>query len=189
MFTEQSVLSDLRNKQQKTLEYITDEIVHIRGGSVSPALVESLMISVYEGSAHLKLRELASIFTEGHSNLLITPFDSAVIQDIEKALLTFPLNLQPRVEDKTIRLQFPPLSEEQRRHLLKVVSQKIEEGKVHFRAARDEARRKIKTAFEEKEISQDLRFRIEKEIDKSIHGYTEKLDEMEAKKKKEIMEV
>lgn len=189
MLNDSSIISECHHKVNAVVAYIKSEIVNIRGGKVSPSLVEGIMVETYEGTAKLKLMELATINMVGPLELLVTPFDYATLKDIEKALLAAPLNVMPRVEDKMIRLKLSPLSEEQRHKLLKLIGQKIEEGKVKLRLARDEARRKIKTGFEDKEFSEDQKFRLEKEIDRVVHEHSDKLDAMEEKKKKEIMEI
>lgn len=189
MMNEQLVLTEFKQKSNKVIEYVRGEIVNIRGGKVSSALVEGIVVDTYQGRAKLTLMELATITTDGPLSLLITPFDYDTIKDIEKALIVSPLHLIPRVDNKTIRLQLPPLSEEQRVKLVKVISQKIEEGRVRLRMIRDEVRRKIKLAFEEKSLSEDQKFRQEKDIDKLIQEYSTLLDDMKEKKTKEIMEV
>lgn len=186
MLNELLLFTEFKQKLNKAIEYIRGEIVNIRGGKPSSSLVENLIVDVYEGTAKLKLMELASIMTEGASGLLINPYDQSTIKDIEKAILVSPLHLTPRVDGHSIHIVLPLLSEEQRQKLVKIVSQKIEEGKVRLRATRDEIRRKIKTAFEAKDLAEDQKFRREKEIDKIIQDYSIILDNMEEKKTKEI---
>lgn len=189
MFNEQSHRADFKKKCSLVIEHIKNEIMHIRSGKASPSLIETIMINTYEGTTQMKLMQLATINTDGPSGLLITPFDYGTIKDIEKALLISPIHLNPRVEGKTIRLQLPPLSEEQRKQLLKIVGQKIEEGKVKLRMTRDEIRKKVKEAFERKESSEDQKFRFEKEIDTTTHQMIILCDEMKDKKAREIMEM
>ncbi len=187
MFNEQSFRTDFKKKNSAIIDFIKNEIVHIRSGKASPSLVEKIIITTYEGTTQMPLAQLATINTDGAFGLLITPFDYNTIKDIEKALLVSPLHLNPRVEDKAIRLQLSPLSEEQRKQLLKVVSQKIEEGKMKLRMVRDEIRKKIKEAFEKKECVEDQKFRFEKEIDTITRQFIVQCDEMEDKKAHEIM--
>lgn len=189
MFNEKFLLNEFKQKLDKIVEYVKSEIVNLRGGRISPSLVENIIVETYQGQTKLKLQELASIRLEGSSALLISPFDQTTIKDIEKALLSSQLNLMPRVDGRDIHLKFPPLSEEQRQKLVKVVSQSIEEGKERIRSVRDETRRKIKTAFENSEISEDQKFKIEKEVDKFSQQVTLRMSEMQEKKKQEIMEI
>ncbi|HLD27184.1 MAG TPA: ribosome-recycling factor [Patescibacteria group bacterium] len=189
MFNEQSLRADFKKKGSLIIEYIKNEIVHIRSGKVSPSFVEKIIVNTYEGTTQIPLFQLATISADGPLGLVISPFDYNTVKDIEKALLTSPLHLNPRVEDKTIRLRLPPLSEEQRTQLLKVVSQKIEEGKMKLRIARDEIRKKVKEAFEKKECVEDQKFRFEKEIDSITRECIVQCDEMADKKRLEIMGV
>ncbi|HLL60721.1 MAG TPA: ribosome-recycling factor [Candidatus Nitrosocosmicus sp.] len=189
MFNESQELSDFKNKLQKSVDFVRSDLQALRTGKTSPGLVENIVAETYGGSTKLSLRELATITTEGPGGLLVAPFDISTIQDIERAIRTSPLGLQPIVEGKNIHLKVPPLNEEQRKQILKIVSQKIEEGKEKLRAGRDEIRKKVKQALEGKEISEDQRFRVEKEIDKITQESNSHLEELKVKKEKEIMEI
>lgn len=183
------LIKEFKEKLAKTIEFTKGEIINVRSGRVSPSLVEGLVIDAYAGQMKMKLMELAAVTSEGPSTLLITPFDPSVIKDIEKGILTSSLHISPRVEGKLIYLSFPPLSQEQRRALVKIVHQKIEEGKIKLRGHRDEVRRKIKTSFEQKNLSEDQKFQLEKKIDEVAHEYGESLNELMNKKEKEILAV
>lgn len=183
------LITELKKKLSGTEEYIRSELMQIRTGKSSPSLVENIVVTTYGGTTKLRIMELATITVAGPSRLMISPFDGSTVQDIEKAIHASPLHLTPRVDGKTIHIDIPALSEEQRKDFLKIVSSKIEEGKVRVRGARDDARRQIKTAFESKEITEDDKFREEKEVDKVCQDSNTNLDEMKSKKEKEIMEV
>lgn len=180
---------EFKQNLEKTVESLKIEIAGVRCGRASPSLVENLIVETYSNEAKLKLLELSTITTEGPSGLLISPFDPATVKDIEKAILSSPLNLTPRVDGKNIHIAIPPLSEEQRRQLLKIISQKIEAAREQVRTIRDEARKKIKMAFENKEISEDQKFRTEKEIDKITQDANQQIEQMREKKEKEVMEI
>lgn len=187
MFSETTALSEFKKSLEHDVEKTRSELLVLKTGKASPALVENLFIETYGGSAKLRLMELATIATEGVSALLISPFDPSTIADIERAILASPLNLTPRVDGKDIHIKIPALTEEQRLKLLKTVSQKIEEAKVMMRTKRDDIRKKIRHAFDAKELSEDQKFRFEKEIDQITHEYTTLLDDVKAKKEKEMM--
>ncbi len=184
-----SLLNELKQKIASAHDYIRSELNAIRTGKASPSFVENVSVLTYGGSTKLRILELATVTVSGPSRLVISPYDVSTVQDIEKAIHASPLHLTPRVEGKAIHIDIPPLSEEQRRDFLKVISAKVEEGKVRIRGARDDVRRQVKTAFEAKEITEDDKFRQEKEIDKITQEATLQLDEMKSKKEKEIMEV
>jgi len=184
-----SVISQLHTQSRASNNYITEELRQIRTGKASPALVDGLEVTTYGGTTTLTLRELASISSDGNTTILIDPFDASVTQDIEKAIRTSPLGLNPSVDGKMIRLSIPPLNEEQRTKFIKIVGEKIENGKVQLRQHRDHARKNIKALLDAKTITEDDKFRIEKEIDTLTKEYSDKLDELKKKKSEEIMQI
>lgn len=189
MFNESQEITDFKSKLINLIEHVRNDLQVLRTGKTSPALVENIIVETYGGSTKLSLKELATTTTDGPACLIIVPFDPSTIQDIEKAILTSPLHLQPQVEGKNIRLRIPPINEEQRKQILKIVSQKIEEGKEKVRAARDEIRKKVKGSLETKDISEDQRFRMEKDIDKITQDFNLQLETVKEKKEKEVMQV
>jgi len=178
-------------KQQstKTLALLKEELKTIRTGRANPALVENLTVEAYGGQSKLRLFELATISTEGPTALLIVPFDPSIIMDIEKAILKSPLGLSPRTQGNHIIIQLPSLSTEQREKLIKLLGQKIEEKKIVIRNLRDETRKKIKNSFEAKDISEDEKYRLEKEIDNLTQNLMTEIEIIKENKEKEISEV
>lgn len=161
----------------------------LRTGRVTPALIENLIVDTYQGQAKLRLLELAAISASDNQTLSVQPFDISTLKDIEKAILKSPLGLNPLISDNQITIKLPPLSQEQRQKILKIINQKIEEKKSHLRNQRDELRKKIRSQEEQKTITKDDKFRLEKELDREIQKYNEVIQEIKAKKEKEIMEV
>lgn len=189
MFDINSAQAEFKKNLDTTVENCIEEMHSIRSGKASPAMVENIMVEAYGGSTKLKIKELATIATEGPTTILISPFDPTTTAEIERAILKSPLNLSPRVDNQLIHITIPPLSEEQRKVIMKVLSEKIEAKRSNVRGHRDEIRKKIKQAFEGKEITQDEKFRYEKEIDKITKETDEQIDQIKQKKEKEIMEV
>lgn len=182
-------LNDFKQNALKTLQLLKEDIKVIRTGRASPALVEAMIVETYGGQTSLKLMELANITTEGPSVLVIIPFDISTLQDIEKAILKSAIGLSPQTQGSRIVVKIPPLSQEQREKLLKVVNQKIEEKRIIIRNHRDEARKKIKHQVDKKEITEDAKFRLEREIDNLTQTFMEQIQEVKEIKEKEIMEV
>jgi ribosome recycling factor len=182
-----SIEEEFSSQSRRAIEQLTDELRQIRTGKASPSLVEDLEVAAYGGQMKMKLKELASIATDGPTSIIIDPFDPSTIQDIEKAFLTSPLQLSPRVEGKMIRIITPPLTMEQREKFAKLVNQKIEETKNNVRYYRDHARKNIKTLIDEKTITEDDKFRSEKNIDTKTKDFSDQLDELKKKKQDEIM--
>ena len=183
-------MEDAVKKFEKTLENIfeqlKEELLSIRTGRVTPAIIENLKVETYGGSAKLKLLEIATITTQDPLTLLIVPFDISTIQDIENALKQAQLGATPQIQGERIFLKFPPLSEEQRQKLVKVVGEIVEEHKRKSRKERDTVRKQIKLAFEEGEITEDLKFSLYKRIDEITKKHTEKIEEFKEKKVNEI---
>ncbi len=183
------ILQKFKSQIELTVELLAEELKGIRTGRANTAMVENMSIQTYGGSTTLKLRELATITTEGPITIAITAFDPSTVKDIEKAILTSPIGINPQTEGHKIFLRIPPMSEEQRKKYVKLVSQLIEDSKNTIRHERDETRKVIKRGFDEKSISEDDRYRTEKEIDTLTSSTSTKLHELKEKKEKEIMEV
>ncbi len=182
-------LIEFKQQSKKVIEALKDDLKSIRTGRATPSLVENLIVETYGGQTKLRLLELATIVTDGPSALSISPFDPSVLSDIEKAILKSPLGISPAVQGNKITIHIPALSEEQRDRFIKVANQKVEERKGIIRNLRDNARKTIKTAFEKKEITEDDRFRQEKEIDLASQKFMEELEAHKKRKEEEIREV
>lgn len=180
---------EFKQNSQKTIDFLKEDLKSIRTGHASSSLVENIIVETYGGSAKLRLLELSTIITEGSSTLVITPFDSLVTQDIEKAILKSPLGFSPAVQGNRIIIRIPSLSTEQREKFMKIVGEKIEEKKVQVRNHRDNSRKDIKTKFENKEITEDEKFRLEKEIDNETTKFMDQINLIKENKIIEIKEV
>lgn len=183
------IVSYFKDFTQKTINALKEDLKSIRTGRATPALIENLQVLTYGGSTNLKLMELATIATEGPQVLIIAPFDPSVIADIEKAILSSSIGLSPATQGTRIVVKTPPLSQEQREKFLKLAGQKVEERRVSVRGQRDDARRKIKSRLEKKEITEDMKFRLEKEIDIEASKAMEEMDKIRETKEKEILEI
>ena len=182
-------VSTFSNQTLKTIASLKEDLKSIRTGRASPSLVENLTVETYGGTTKLRLLELETIMTEGASSISISPYDPSVIQDIEKAILKSPLGLTPTTLGAKIVIRIPSLNTEQREKYIKVVAEKVEEKKVTIRNHRDDSRKTIKNAFEKKEMSEDEKYRLEKEIDAQSIKFMEEINIIKESKEKEIMEV
>ncbi|GAB4219610.1 MAG: ribosome recycling factor [Candidatus Microgenomates bacterium] len=183
------IVNQFKLDSQKIIDSLKEDLKSIRTGRANPSLVENLIVETYGGSTKLRLMELSTITTEGPTALVIVPFDPSTISDIEKAILKSPLGLSPSIQGTKIILKIPPLSTEQREKYIKLVSEKIEEKRNHIRNLRDNARKFIKNLFENKEVTEDEKFRLEKEIDKINSQLMEEIQLTKDKKEAEIREV
>jgi len=182
-------ISIFKQNSQKVIEDLKEDLKSIRTGRATPSLVENIIVEAYGGQTKLRMLELATITTEGPSALSIIPYDPSIISDLEKAILKSPLGISPSNQGNKIVLKIPSLSEEQREKFIKLVGQKVEEKKNIIRNLRDNARKSIKTSFENKETTEDEKFHQEKEIDTTIHKITEEIEKIREKKETEIREV
>lgn len=183
------LLTEFKQQSTKVIENLKEDLKSIRTGRASPSLVENMLVDAYGGQSKLRLLELATITTDGSSALSIIPFDPSVLSDIEKSILKSPLGISPIVQGNKIMLKIPALSEEQREKFIKFVGQKVEERKGIIRNLRDHARKSIKGAFEKKEITEDDKFRQEKEIDLASQKFMEEIELHKKHKEEEIREV
>jgi len=185
----EGVISDFKQKAVMVISYFKEDLKSIRTGKSNPSLLENLLVETYGGQSKLKLMELATIVTEGPTALSVTPFDPSTLADIEKAILKSAFGISPVIQGTRIIAKIPPLSQEQRGKFVKVINQKAEERKNILRNYRDDVRKKIKQLSEAKEISEDIKFRLEKEIDAETQTLMEQLQKIREAKEKEIMEI
>ncbi len=183
----EEIEKECEERMKKALETTVSDLSGIRTGRASPALVEKIEVEVYGGK--YKIQELATISVPEPRLLIISPWDKSTISAIEKAILKSPLGLTPTTDGNVIKLPFPPLSEERRRDILKIVARRIEEGKVAVRHIRRTANEELEKLEEEGEASEDEVFRAKERVQKLTDKYVELLNEAQKSKEKEILEV
>lgn len=168
------------------LEALKSDLRTIRTGRASPALVERVMVDYY--GQPTPLNQLAVISAPEPSLLVIRPYDPESVEEIERAILKSDVGLTPSNDGRIIRLPIPRLTEERRRELAKMVRQRIEEGKVALRNIRRGALEDLREFEKEKLISEDEFYRAKDKLQELIDRYTEKMEEISARKQREIME-
>ena len=183
----EQTLYNAEQKMQKSVEALQKELATIRTGRASPGLIEHLRIE-YAGSV-LPLDQLAGITVPGPNLLVIQPWDRGSIGNIEKAILASDLGLNPTNDGRVIRVNIPPLTEERRQELIKVVRRRVEEGKVSIRNLRREVMDELKAQEKNKEISQDEQKRIQGQLQKITDSFVAEIDRVGQDKEKDIMEV
>ncbi|PIZ63426.1 ribosome recycling factor [Candidatus Roizmanbacteria bacterium CG_4_10_14_0_2_um_filter_39_13] len=182
------LILSFKTSAEKHITNLREELKGIRTGRAQSGMIESMQIEAY-GGTKMKLIELSSIMTESTDALVITPFDPSTVTDIEKGILASPLGMNPQTEGNRIIVRIPPLSEEQRAKYVKLVSQMIEEARNQIRYERDTIRKKIKHQEDAKELTEDDRYRLEKEIDELTGKMNAELQTIKDNKEQEIMEV
>ena len=181
------LLKDAEQRMQAAVDVLEEDLTGIRTGRASPALIEKLPVEYY--GATLPLIQMATISVPEPGQLLIRPFDASTLKNIERAILASELGLTPNNDGKSIRLNLPPLTEERRRDLLRVVNSRLEDCKVAVRNVRRDVIKDLKDFEKEKLISEDELTGAEDDLKELTAGMVEKIDEVGARKEKEILEV
>jgi len=179
-------LHTIEDKMNKTIDGLKKELSTIRTGRASPALVEHIKVD-YAGIP-TPLNQIAGISAPEASLLVIQPWDKGTIRSIEKAILMTDLGLNPVSDGNVIRIGIPPLSEERRQELTKIVRKRIEERKVSIRNLRREAADELKDLEKDKDISQDEHKRILNQLQKLTDSFTSDIDQIGRDKETELME-
>jgi len=173
-------------QMRKILEVMKTDLSTVRTGRAAPSLVENITINAYGGTAKMRVVELAHVSVSDSQTLLVTPFDSTIIGEIQKGIQEANIGLTPSIDGTVIRISIPLLSEERRQELVHLVNQKLEGGKIQIRQVRHEAMNEVK---KDKEISEDEVQRLEKEIQKLTDDTISELDNLSKKKEEELMAV
>jgi ribosome recycling factor len=181
------LLAELRERMTKSVTVLQDDLMSIRTGRASPALVEKLPVEYY--GTMTPLNQMASIAIPEPRLIVIRPWDPSALADIERAILKSDLGLTPMNDGKLIRLSIPRLTEERRRELVRVVSRRVEEARIAIRNLRRDALRDLQDFEKEKMISEDEFFRAKDEIQELTDEFIAKVDEIGERKEQEIMEI
>jgi len=174
-------------RMKSAIQVLEDDLAGIRTGRASPALIERLQVEYY--GMETPLQQLATISVPEARALLIRPFDATTLKTIEKAILASDLGLTPHNDGKAIRLNIPPLTEERRRDLVKVVHHRLEDARIAIRNVRRDIMKDLKEFEKEKLISEDDLETAEEELQKLTDKEIHIVDQIGERKQKEIMEV
>jgi len=180
------IQKDAQDRMEKSLEAFKNQISKVRTGRASPSLLDGINVEYY-GSA-TPLRQLANVTVEDSRTLAISVFDRSMSPAIEKAIMASDLGLNPSSAGTVIRVPLPPLTEERRKDLIKVVRGEAEQGRIAVRNVRRDANDKVKALLKDKEISEDDERRSQDDIQKLTDSYIKKVDESLAQKETELME-
>lgn len=183
----EDILLATEKKMETSIEALKRELASIRTGRATPALIEHVKVD-YAGVPTL-LKHIAGISTSGASLLVIQPWDPSSRPSIEKAIFKSNLGLTPNIDGNTIRLNIPPLTEERRQELTKLVRRRIEEGKIAIRNLRREATDELKQLEKNKEISQDDYKRAVNKIQTLTDSFIDIAEQAGQNKEAELMEV
>jgi len=182
----ESIYQETRESMDKSIDALKNEFKRVRTGRASPSLLDGIRVEYY-GSI-TPLNQMASLSVPESRLIIIQPWDVSVIKDIEKAILKSDLGLTPSNDGKLIRISIPPLTEEGRKQLVKVIYKKGEEYRIAVRNIRRDSNDLLKGLKKDGEISEDDAFRSQDQVQKITDKYIKLIDDICKEKEKEILE-
>lgn len=180
------VLDDAKGQMDKAMEHCENEIAKIRAGKAMPSMLDGIMVDYY--GTPTPLSQVGNVNTPDARTLVVQPWEKALLQPIEKAIIDANIGLNPQNDGNIIRLNVPPLTEERRRDLVKKVKEEAEKGRIAIRNIRKDANEKIKRLKSEG-VSDDEMKTGEGEVQKLTDAYIVKVDKEAENKEKDIMTV
>jgi ribosome recycling factor len=181
------IMQDAGSRMEKTIDSLRQSLGKVRTGRAHPSLLDHLRVEYY--GSEMPISQVANIGVEDARTLTVTPWEKQMVQAIEKAILKSDLGLNPATSGTVIRIPMPPLTEETRRELVKVVRHEGEAAKVAIRNIRRDANSDFKELLKEKEISEDEEHKAEDDVQKLTDRYVGEVDKVLAGKETELMEI
>jgi len=183
----EEIRKDAEARMGKSIEALRHELAKLRTGRAHPSLLEHIRVDYY--GSEMPISQVANVSVGDARTLIVTPWEKNMVQVVEKAILTSDLGLNPATAGTTIRIPLPPLTEERRRDLIKVVRHEGENTKVAIRNIRRDANQHLKELVKEKEISEDQERQAQDQVQKLTDKYTAEVDVVLAEKEKDLMEM
>lgn len=183
----EQVFKQFGEDMEEALSRFREDAASLRTGRPTPALVEDVKVECY--GTKMSLKEIAAILVQPPNVLVIQPWDTANLQPIERALQKAEIGASPVIDNQSLRITLPPLTEERRNELVRLLSKKAEEARIAFRRARDEAKKAITELFADKSISEDEKFRSQERLQNVFDEFQNKLEGVVREREKEITSV
>lgn len=183
----EEIVLETTEKMEKCVEHFTHEMRGVRSGRASPGLVEGIKVSYY--GTQTPIGQMAQISVPEPRQLAIKPFDASQIQEVSKAIQASGLGINPSVEAKILRLNMPPLSEEQRKKLVALVKDKAEQAKVAVRAVRRDSNKHGDQSLKDRVLTEDDHKKLKDEVQEQTKEHESKIDDVLKKKIDELMTV
>ncbi len=180
-------LKAAKQRMDDALEAVRREFATVRTGKATPALLDTVRVDAY--GSKMPLNQVATVSTPEATLLVVQPFDKSLVNDIERAILTADLGLNPANDGNVIRIPIPPLNEERRREYVKLLHKMAEDGRISIRHARQVARDELKQRVKDHDLGEDEGHRQIDEVQEMTDRYISKVDEMLKKKEEEVMQV
>ncbi len=185
--TPESVLSEVSTKMDRAVDAFKRDLTQLRTGRATPALVENIDVDYYGSMTPLK--QIASISAPDARAIMIQPWDTAAMREIEKSLQTSDMGFNPSNDGTTITVPIPPLTQERRQEMVKLLKGKVEDGKISVRNVRRDGLESLRRLEKDKSISQDDGRRAQDRLQKTTDGHTKLIDETGSAKEAEILQV
>ena len=180
-------INDFETKMKKTISVLNSDLASIRAGRANPAILDRVSVEYYGVST--PLTQIGNVSVPDPRSILIQPWDAGILKDVEKAILASDVGITPNNDGKSIRLNFPPLTEERRKEIVKDVHKKGEEAKVAIRSIRRDAMDSYKNDKKNNEITEDDLKQSEVDVQKLTDKFSKDIDSIVSAKEKEILEV
>ena len=180
-------VEDAKTQMEAALEALRREFATVRTGKATPALLDTVRVEAY--GSQMPLNQLATVSTPESSLLVVQPFDKTLLPDVERAIMTADLGLNPANDGNIIRIPIPPLNEERRQEYVKLLHRMTEEGRISIRHARRTVRDELHQLVRDHELSEDESRRREDQLEKLTKDYVEKVDEILKSKEAEVMAI
>ncbi len=168
----------------KSIDHLKHELLGLRTGRATPAIVEDISVEAYGSKQQLK--SLASIAVADAKTITVEPWDKSVLAAVETAIRNSDLGINPVNDGSLIRLVLPDLTQDRRQELIKVLHKKLEEARIAVRKVREDVKKKIDNAEKNKEIAEDEKFKQNDDLEKMVKEYNDKIKEIGEEKEKEI---
>ena len=181
------VVEEAGGRMDSAVQHTRQQFASVRTGRASPALFERFLVEYY--GTEVPLQQMASFSVPEAQLLVISPFDKSSIAAIERAIIKADLGLNPSNDGNVVRLTFPPLTEERRRELVRVVKQMAEEGRVAIRNNRRGGRHEIDQLSKDGDVSEDIAARAGKELDQLTHNHEQLINDALSVKEQELLEI
>lgn len=182
-----TVIEEFRSEFEQVVEFFKSELNGLRTGRANAALVEDIPVEAYGGTMNVK--GVASILVPDAKTILIEPWDKTLTKEIEKAVRQASIGVNPAVDGTRIRLTLPPMTEEGRKEMVKIVGRKAEEAHIGLRGVRERAKNELDRMEKDKEITEDERFRLQEALETTVKIWNDKVRELAAEKEQEVMTI
>ena len=181
-----AILSDSEERMEKAIEILKKNLSGIRTGRANPGLVDSLRVDVYGSPTPIK--QIAAVGAPEPTQIVIRPYDTSIIKEIEKAIVSADLGFNPQSDGRVVRINIPPLSSEVRKKMVSRIKELTEEAKVSIRNIRRDGNKAAEQFEKDKEISEDQRDDIKDQVQELTKNYEEKASEISKNREAEVLD-